>query len=407
MGGLRVLKLRPSTSVLSEVDCELVEVTQADLTSGAVVYEALSWCWGAAKFARSLRIHVDHQVFHFPISSTIESALRALRKEHSVRCLWIDALCINQGDTEERNEQVPNMNQIYKSAENVCIWLGESDENSHMAFEFIKTELLSLWGFDKLCENQKMSEQWAAFLTLMKRPWFSRRWVVQEIALANRGTLHCGRDNIGWQDFADAVSLVVEVGMYILKIKHPLLHVQNGFQSTALGSKGLYKFYKFQLYLFHDAIADLCSKKPLESATHRLSEVMKRDEKFDHIPEFFGHIPALGAALLVDATSNLFRRSKDDQRDPLLSLEYLVSRLCVFETSEPRDIVYALLAIARDTVPQAPRQDQVSSIIPILQQKHLSAWGRRHIAAWGVSSGLPTTRRRCLQGFYRLLHQKI
>lgn len=134
-----------------------------------------------------------------------------------MRRLWIDAICINQNDMAERNEQVPNMNQIYKSAKNICIWLGESDKDSHVAFDFIRTEVLSIWGFDKLCENLMMSEQWAAFLTSMKRPWFSRRWVVQEIALADQATLHCGRDYIGWQDFADAVSLVVEVGTLTLK----------------------------------------------------------------------------------------------------------------------------------------------------------------------------------------------
>jgi hypothetical protein len=55
----------------------------------------------------------------------------------------------------------------------------------------------------------------------------------------------------------------------------------------------------------------------------------------------------------VDATSTLFRVSKGEERRPLLSLEYLVSKLTVFEVTEPRDCIYSLLAIARDTEPMA------------------------------------------------------
>ena len=79
-----------------------------------------------------------------------------------------------------------------------------------------------------------------------------------------------------------------------------------------------------------------------ETATHRLSEVMKKDPRFYHIPHMFGDVKGLGASLLVDATSNLFRRMKDGKREPLLSLEYLVSTLSVFEATEPRDTIFIL-----------------------------------------------------------------
>ena len=184
------------------------------------------------------------------------------------------------------------MAHIYGRAKKVRIWLGDEDtdekEGSKRALNFIKNEVLQIWEFDKLCENDKATDGWAALLRLMNRPWFSRRWVIQEIALAEKAILHCGEDKIGWRDFADAVSLFAEV----------------------------------------------------ETATHRISEVMKRNQAFDHIPNFFGHVPALGATLLVDAVSNLFRRTRDGSRDHLMSLEHLVSSLSVFETTQPRDIIY-------------------------------------------------------------------
>ena len=309
---IRILKVRPARYESEDVDCELIE-TQLHVSSpGNTIsdgkndpYEAVSWCWGKEDPATylPLRIHetTTSNTSTFLVSPTLHIALRCLRYPDKMRSLWIDAICINQRCIAERNHQVSKMGLVYGEAKNVCIWLGDTDEDSRTALTFIRNQVLELWGFDRLCENLNMSEQWRSLIILMKRPWFSRRWVIQEIALAHSGTLYCGRDSIPWQDFADAISLFVEV----------------------------------------------------ESATHRLSEVMKKNVKFHHIPEFFADVPWLGAALLVDATSNLFRSSNLGKREPLSSLEYLVSKLSVFDASEPKDIIYALLAIAKDTTPKS------------------------------------------------------
>jgi hypothetical protein len=282
-------------------------------------YEAVSWCWGREPADQILRVQKVDRVFAFHISKNLKSALWALRKNDEVRHLWIDAICINQKDTKERNQQVPRMDRIYGGAENVCIWLGESDDDSDLAIKFIKERVLEIWDFDKLIENKEMAAHWAALIKLMKRPWFSRRWVVQEIALSPRGgTIYCGKDHCSWQDFADAVSLFVEV----------------------------------------------------ESATHRVSDVMKLDESFGNIPDYFGEVSSLGAALLVEATSNLFRNATKGERRPLSSLEYLVSRLSVFEATQPRDTIYALLAISRDTTPKNLKQDSDS---PSQSQQEIDA----------------------------------
>ncbi|KAI4674147.1 uncharacterized protein J4E84_010760 [Alternaria hordeiaustralica] len=223
-----------------------------------------------------------------------------------------------------------------------------------MALRFIKKEVSHLRSFDTLCDSQDASKKWVALLDLMQRPWFSRRWVVQELALAKNPIIYCGRDRISWKKFAVAVELFVEV----------------------------------------------------ETATHRLSEVMKKDRQYQYIPSVFDYVSALGASLLVDATERLFRDykksevaqpvpgplaqiesitdsdseafsdpsdSEDDYTSaplhsshvedvsgssrhriqPLLSLEYLVSSLTIFDTTVPHDTIYALLAIAKDTTPRA------------------------------------------------------
>jgi Heterokaryon incompatibility protein (HET) len=319
---LRLLKLQPGSETAEDINCELIEVPP----DNPISYEAVSWTWGAEKWTKSVRINHKDQAFSFDISPNLASAMMALRLPGEVRILWIDAICIDQKNGHEKNQQVPMMSRIYGQASRVCIWLGEGTEDTKLALDFIKKEVLELWEFDRLCENLDKSKRWAALIDLMKQPWFSRRWVVQEIALANKGLLYCGKETIDWQEFADAVSLFVQV----------------------------------------------------ETATHRLSEVMKRSAIYNHAPDFFGEIPALGASLLVEATSNLFRRSKEGVREPLLSLEYLVSTLSVFKATDPRDTVFALLAIAKDTSPRAADQQMMNVTLPGFHQ--LSAWSSRLIS---------------------------
>jgi hypothetical protein len=80
-----------------------------------------------------------------------------------------------------------------------CVWLGEGDATSAMAFKFIQKEVLQLQNFDELCDSKEASKKWGALLDLMQRQWFSRRWVVQEIALAKDAIIYCGKDKIPWK----------------------------------------------------------------------------------------------------------------------------------------------------------------------------------------------------------------
>jgi hypothetical protein len=68
-----------------------------------------------------------------------------------------------------------------------------------MAFKFIQKEVLQLQNFDELCDSKEASKKWGALLDLMQRQWFSRRWVVQEIALAREAVIYCGGDKIPWK----------------------------------------------------------------------------------------------------------------------------------------------------------------------------------------------------------------
>src|ERR1700712_1782484 len=90
---------------------------------------------------------------------------------------------------------------------------------------------------------------------------------------------------------------------------------------------------------------------------------MKSLEEYDNHPDYFGYLPTLSAAHLVEITNKLFRRRNDGHLDRLLSLEYLVSTFITFNSSEARDTVYAILAIAKDATPQTV--DQIDTALTL------------------------------------------
>ena len=64
-------------------------------------------------------------------------ALKHLRYPSGPRTLWTDALCINQDDLQERHEQVGQMRMVYSCACRVVVWLGEENQNSDAAMDFL------------------------------------------------------------------------------------------------------------------------------------------------------------------------------------------------------------------------------------------------------------------------------
>lgn len=208
---IRVINLRPGVGYkANEIVCQLFEVdvdtlmVEGDANKTRIEYEAVSWAWGGDPWEDRIRIRTKGDDFYFRVPYSLASALRTLRSRRTSRMLWIDAICINQRVINEKNMQIPMISKIYGKARRLCIWLGPGDDESKVALDFVKREVLRLQDFDKLCDDPDATPKWNALLNLMKRPWFSKRWVVQEIALANDAVIYCGKEMIPWRDFADA-----------------------------------------------------------------------------------------------------------------------------------------------------------------------------------------------------------
>ncbi|WJG35273.1 uncharacterized protein FOBCDRAFT_239639 [Fusarium oxysporum Fo47] len=201
---IRLLHLLPVTENNDSIECRLEVVALEENP----VYEALSYCWGDS--SQLLEIKCNNEAFQ--VTENLLSALQHLRNEHTERPLWIDAICINRKDPEERQSQVKLMKDIYTKSQRVVIWLGPdlaSDGINHLFKLIPTTEYLALPHISKTggwyqVEDKASSEAPAKYdfvvpdpakegaVALLKRPWWSRVWTVQEMALAPSAIIMCG-----------------------------------------------------------------------------------------------------------------------------------------------------------------------------------------------------------------------
>jgi hypothetical protein len=198
-------------------------------------YTALSYCWGNPDITKTIILNgVKVQA-----TVNLEAALRQLQAEGYTK-LWVDALCINQNDREERSRQVLRMRRIYMEASLVLVWLGIATPLSKMAMAFIDLVTRSNDALkylrdrggeendetvrktraamspivqryvdklmhepsdklvDGLMEDMFMfdnEDSRQAFIDFFHRSYWSRVWIIQEIVSGARVVVYCGADS--------------------------------------------------------------------------------------------------------------------------------------------------------------------------------------------------------------------
>ncbi|KAL0780169.1 hypothetical protein CaCOL14_004653 [Colletotrichum acutatum] len=174
-----------------------------DGSATPMAYTALSYTWGPNVFDEAIECegHVKN------ITKSLAVALRAFRQEDRSVVMWIDQICINQDDNEEKAQQIPLMSRIYQNAMNTVIWLGESTSNSASAIKLLEDVRLLLQftektigpdEFEGLNLPLKDSEVWGALWDFLSRPWFTRLWIIQEVILSFDSWVVCGNHMTTW-----------------------------------------------------------------------------------------------------------------------------------------------------------------------------------------------------------------
>ncbi|KAJ3577518.1 hypothetical protein NPX13_g3047 [Xylaria arbuscula] len=214
---LRLLLIHPGRGD-EPLKTELVPTT---LEESAGSYDATSYTWGSPEKPEKIdcgehQLWVQRNAFHMMLD---------LRKIHEPRKVWIDAICINQCDLDERAAQVAIMHHIYRRAGAAWVWLGRPDEHSSAAMtyaaaldskqfvkEFYDCQFGSNWSrfaeksyffdpaFDTSLDAKQTQDVVTAIVSFLNRPWFSRVWIQQEASLCQNVRVLCGLDVVDWDN---------------------------------------------------------------------------------------------------------------------------------------------------------------------------------------------------------------
>jgi Heterokaryon incompatibility protein (HET) len=249
---LNVILLEADTDKESLIE---VEMRHVPLDTANRTYVALSYTWGDPKPSKSIRlnghdIEIRENLYDFllrfrecmtdqregrDLFETVELSQfykerYMFSKEDEVKYsemgeplysgnmpIWIDALCMDQSNVAELNDNVPRMKDIYEKAQHVIIWLGNETETRKEAMVFLQTARMNygqdrlalilgdvsgeagesdsqaLGGFSRLGPAANLDE-WEAVAQLFDHPYWKRMWVVQELAYSFLvARIWCGR----------------------------------------------------------------------------------------------------------------------------------------------------------------------------------------------------------------------
>ncbi|RYN21402.1 hypothetical protein AA0119_g9384 [Alternaria tenuissima] len=235
---IRVLELQPAPNAIAPIICKLRPLSLDDYPQCDANYTALSYTWDGQTLIRE--IECDGHVML--ITPNYDAAIRSLRSETGIWVLWIDSICIDQSEEGEveRNGQVALMGEIYKSAAEVVVWLGQSNERVEAAIQKIMelAHIAETGGvgdgiainYENRRATQKAIRERIERISSSKLPlipkiylpidintgatqasddpfgplfecsWFYRVWTIQECTLPffERMTLRCGILEVSW-----------------------------------------------------------------------------------------------------------------------------------------------------------------------------------------------------------------
>jgi Heterokaryon incompatibility protein (HET) len=218
---IRLLELHPGRDG-NQVEASLKGVP----LSSELKYEAVSYCWGDPKDVGI--ILCNGQQLYVP--RRLEVALRNMRYTDKTRMLWADAICINQSDNVEKENQVQLMRTIFSSSQRTLIFLGDAEEKQ--SYKMSKFALWSIqFGLSIFrrrvnlltspqvriwdgCDEQFRSlapfsyEFYLELIGMLRMPWFQRAWVVQEVAVSTKATIFWGSSQYDWEEVIQALKFM-------------------------------------------------------------------------------------------------------------------------------------------------------------------------------------------------------
>ncbi|TKA82167.1 hypothetical protein B0A55_02027 [Friedmanniomyces simplex] len=225
------IRLTEILGELTQAGCVQCLLHQAPFDHDTPNYETLSYCWGTSSDLHTNPCNGQR----LQVTQTEHKALHALRIPDRSRLVWIDQPCINQKDDAEKVQQVTIMQDIYQRSSLTIAWLGDASDHTDTALKaahriimaatsdaFLKTLREAFGGpwsahsMKRLVERRRdwgdarpSRSEWTSMSVLRGRPWFTRMWVIQEVAVSGRVLLQCGEARLDFAELMWAVSLAM------------------------------------------------------------------------------------------------------------------------------------------------------------------------------------------------------
>lgn len=260
---IRLLSLQRPASNSEDVRCDLEVVSLDDNPN----FTAMSYHWGDPSNRKDIILSGKK----FAVTVNLYNALRTWRgsfwniiPDKPLR-LWVDAVCINQRDTPERNRQVTMMGDIYASCSVVWIWLGEETEELHGSLDFVRKTCFKVFEDDFEEESDSKLQlidaileiDWKPLAALLQKPWFTRKWVIQEIVKASKATLWTGTKDIDWSELTILLRVIHrrEYNLVIPDFQVDTVHIGFGNAVTMIEYRDLFSKQAFDI----DALMRACA----------------------------------------------------------------------------------------------------------------------------------------------------
>ncbi|KAK1819876.1 hypothetical protein LTR12_005751 [Friedmanniomyces endolithicus] len=281
-------------------------------------YEAISYSWGPDNATE--RIIVNGLRRH--INPSLAGALRRFRLPEESRCLWVDAICINQADNAEKSAQVRSMFTIFRKAWRVLAWLGDEGAGGSQALASYEAQ------FSTFKENPRANRRgvvldeedtYDELAAVALVPWPRRAWVQQEVFAARELTLYYGKCEMSLDHYFGLLERLCKSS-----VKRRLDELERQ----------------------RKVLASLCGLRRSDERINQLELGRLLSAKREH-----------SASFLESAETRLRKAEPAVSAYDATRLEQGLSRSRHLDARDPRDHVYALLGLTHQNIARSQSEE--------------------------------------------------
>ena len=225
---IRLLEILPAVDPDTMIQCRLFDVELSD----APPYAALSYAYGT-NYDRE-RITIEGHRFLVIESQLILLRSMRFRSEDLNPAIWFDALCINHENDNERSAQVSITGDIFAQAREVVVGLSDGDESDDRVVQLLAELASSTWPLtrsDRTEEAVNLAKEavlridrsggWEDILRLFQNPWWTRRWMIQEIVLGLKAVVLFGSMSFNFNIIEQVMLVENFIGRVLRESKSP------------------------------------------------------------------------------------------------------------------------------------------------------------------------------------------